>query len=43
MYRPYGKNIYCYDANSLYPASMIKNKFPVGITYEFSGNINLLF
>lgn len=43
MYKPYGRNINCYDANSLYPSTMAINKFPVGQTYEFSGDINLLY
>ena len=33
----------CYDANSLYPSVMAHNKFPVGQTYEFIGDIELLF
>ncbi len=43
MYRPYGREINCYDANSLYPSVMALNKFPVGQTYEFTGNIELLY
>ena len=33
----------CYDANSLYPSVMSLNKFPVGQTYEFVGDIELLY
>ena len=43
MYKPYGENINCYDANSLYPTVMHKNKFPVKQTYEFTGDIELLY
>lgn len=43
MYRPYGKDIQCYDVNSLYPSSMAYNKFPVGKTYEFTGDIEVLY
>ena len=43
MYRPYGRNINCYDANSLYPSVMADNKFPVGQTLEFVGDIEILF
>ena len=42
MSRPYGRDINCYDANSLYPTVMAHNKFPVGKTYEFIGDIELL-
>ena len=30
MYIPYGKNIRCYDVNSLYPSMMKNNEFPIG-------------
>jgi hypothetical protein len=30
VYKPYMKNGYCYDANSLYPFIMKESKFPVG-------------
>ncbi len=43
MYRPYGENVNCYDVNSLYPTTMANNKFPVGQTYEFVGDINLFY
>jgi len=43
MYRPYGKEINCYDANALYPSQMNVQRFPVGKTYQFVGNIELLF
>ena len=43
MYKPYGQNINCYDANSLYPSVMYNNKFPVGKTYEFIGDIDLFY
>lgn len=43
MYKPYGENINCYDVNSLYPTSMSQNKFPVGQTYEFIGDIDLFY
>lgn len=43
MYRPHGRDINCYDANSLYPSVMAHNKFPTGKTYEFIGDIELLY
>lgn len=30
VFKPYLENGYCYDANSLYPTVMMRNKFPVG-------------
>jgi hypothetical protein len=38
VFKPYLKNGYCYDANSLYPFAMMKNKFPVGKGKFVSGN-----
>uniref|UniRef100_A0A896Z6A3 DNA-directed DNA polymerase n=1 Tax=Coniophora olivacea TaxID=85977 RepID=A0A896Z6A3_9AGAM len=42
MYIPFGENVYVYDINSLYPAVMKNNKFPVGQTYKFVGDITEL-
>lgn len=42
MYKPYGKNIRCYDVNSLYPYIMKTSKFPVGIIRKFIGDITIL-
>lgn len=39
LYKPYGKNIYRYDVNSLYPYVMKKFPMPVGTPYYFEGNI----
>ena len=39
MFIPYGKNIKCYDVNSLYPSVMLKNRMPVGKVESFIGNI----
>ena len=33
---PYGQNVYCYDVNSLYPASMANNLFSIGEINTFS-------
>lgn len=41
LYRPYGKNLYCYDINSLYPTVMRDNKYPVGPSLYFKGSKNL--
>jgi hypothetical protein len=30
VYKAYGKNIKCYDVNSLYPSQMLLKEFPVG-------------
>lgn len=43
IYKPYGKDINCYDVNSLIPFVMAENKYPVGNTYEFIGDINLFY
>jgi len=40
MYKPYGKNLYHYDVNSLYPYAII-NPIPVGIPIYFEGKINI--
>lgn len=42
MFKPHGKNIRCYDVNSLYPYNMKSNKFPVGIIRKFIGDITIL-
>ena len=42
MFIPYGKNIKCYDVNSLYPSVMRNNLFPVGKIMQFEGDINIL-
>jgi hypothetical protein len=42
MYKPYGKNIRCYDVNSLYPYIMKESKFPIGIIRKFIGDITIL-
>jgi hypothetical protein len=39
MYIPYGKNLYHYDINSLYPTSMFRYDMPVGNIKQFTGNI----
>lgn len=39
MYIPHGKNIHCYDVNSLYPYVMSKYEMPVGNITFFEGNI----
>jgi len=39
-YIPYGKDIKCYDVNSLYPNSMFNNLIPVGNPYYFEGDLN---
>ena len=38
VYRPYGKNIYRYDVNSLYPTIMRNNPMPVGHPTYFEGS-----
>lgn len=35
MFKPFGKKLYCYDINSLYPYVMAMNFFPVGIPKYF--------
>ena len=44
MYIPNARNkdIFCYDVNSLYPAVMAENKFPVGKMYQFEGDPTIL-
>jgi hypothetical protein len=39
MYIPYGKNLYHYDINSLYPTSMFRFDMPIGNIKKFTGNI----
>lgn len=39
VYKPYGKNVYSYDVNSLYPNSMLENYMPVGVPIYFEGDI----
>jgi hypothetical protein len=39
VYKPYGKNVYRYDVNSLYPSSMLKNPMPIGNPIYFEGDI----
>lgn len=39
VYIPEGKNVGCYDVNSLYPSSMNKFNMPVGKINFFEGNI----
>lgn len=39
MYIPYGKDLYHYDINSLYPTSMFRYDMPVGNIKYFIGNI----
>jgi len=42
MFKPFGKNIRCYDVNSLYPYIMKTSLFPVGIIRKFIGDITIL-
>jgi hypothetical protein len=42
MYIPKGKNIKCYDVNSLYPFVMYSNEMPVGKPRYFNGDIRLI-
>jgi DNA polymerase type B, organellar and viral len=42
MYIPKGKNIYCYDVNSLYPSQMQSKDMPVGQIFNFEGDITLI-
>lgn len=39
VYKPYGKNIFHYDVNSLYPFVMINFPMPVGSPRYFEGDI----
>ena len=39
MFIPYGKNIKCYDVNSLYPSVMINQDMPIGKIESFNGDI----
>jgi DNA polymerase type B, organellar and viral len=41
MYIPYGKNLYHYDINSLYPTAMKQFKYPMGNYISFSNMNNL--
>jgi hypothetical protein len=40
VYKPYGKNVYRYDVNSLYPTTMLRNPMPVGNPTYFDGDIS---
>ena len=40
MFIPYGKNIKCYDVNSLYPSVMINKDMPIGKPIKFIGDIS---
>lgn len=40
VYKPFGKNINCYDVNSLYPSQMLKQDMPVGNPIFFEGDIS---
>jgi hypothetical protein len=40
MFIPYGKNIYCYDVNSLYPSVMINKVMPIGKAEKIIGDFN---
>ena len=42
MYIPSGKNLRCYDANSLYPSIMKSNYYGVGQIIQFVGDISIL-
>uniref|UniRef100_A0A896Z9J5 Probable DNA polymerase n=1 Tax=Coniophora olivacea TaxID=85977 RepID=A0A896Z9J5_9AGAM len=44
MYKPnaIGKELYCYDVNSLYPAVMENSKLPCGKMFEFEGDPSIL-
>jgi DNA polymerase type B, organellar and viral len=42
MYIPEGKDIKCYDVNSLYPSQMFDKKMPVGFPTYFLGDITLV-
>jgi hypothetical protein len=40
MFIPYGKNIKCYDVNSLYPSVMINKDMPISKPIKFIGDIS---
>lgn len=42
MYKPFGENLRCYDANSLYPSRMKDTLFGIGQIIQFKGDITLL-
>lgn len=42
VYRPYSKDVYRYDVNSLYPYVMKECLMPVGIPLYFEGDVSLL-
>jgi hypothetical protein len=42
VYKTYGKNLYYYDVNSLYPYVMKSNKYPIGDSSYFWGDIKQL-
>lgn len=44
MYKPnaIGKELYCYDVNSLYPAVMSQNMYPTGQIFQYEGDITIL-
>lgn len=42
VFKPYGKNIYRYDVNSLYPYVMKEYPMPVGNPVYFEGDISLI-
>jgi len=37
------KKVKCYDVNSLYPTSMLKNLMPVGNPYYFEGDLDYIY
>jgi hypothetical protein len=43
VYKPYGKNIYRYDVNSLYPSIMNYYDMPVGDPINFEGDITKFY
>nr|YP_009486079.1 hypothetical protein [Cantharellus lutescens]AWA82204.1 hypothetical protein [Cantharellus lutescens] len=42
VYIPYGKNLFSYDVNSLYPYVMKSFPMPVGNPIQFEGDITLV-
>jgi hypothetical protein len=42
MFIPYGKNIKCYDVNSLYPSVMINQDMPIGKIEKITGDLSKL-
>ena len=42
VYKPYGKKLYLYDVNSLYPYIMLNNKMPIGQPTLIDGNSKLI-